>query len=350
MRRPSKLPLYVKAYTDRHGKSRYYYRRKGFPQTPLPGMPWTPSFMEAYEAAANAAKPEIGAGKVVPRSMGALTISWLQTAEVRDVKPITRKGILRLVDWLQEQHGHRLVADMQRTHVDKLLAKWADRPSDHNRMLSILRRLLTHAVVLGWIKTSPVVGFRKRKLAGTYATWTEEQIAAFETRWAVGTTERLAFDLLLWTGQRSTDVRTMGRQHIEDGRVVLRQSKTGNRIDIPIAPALGASLALMPADRVLFLVDGNGKPFTTSTFSHFMTTATTAAGVEGVTPHGLRKAACRRLAEQGCSASEIQAISGHRSLREVERYVEAANQKLLAASAMAKVVAMTGDRTGNKSV
>lgn len=350
MRRPPKLPKYVKAYTDRHGKSRYYYRRKGFPQTPLPGLPWSPAFMEAYEAAANAAKPEIGAGKVLARSVGALTISWLQTAEVRDVKPITRKAILRLVDWLQEHHGHRLVADMQRPHVDKLLAKWSDRPSDHNRMLSVLRRLLTHAVVLGWIKTNPVVGFKKRKLAGTYATWTEEQIAAFETRWAIGTTERLAFDLLLWTGQRSTDVRAMGRQHIEDGRIVVRQSKTGSRIDIPIAPALRTSLALVAADQVLFLLDGNGKPFTASTFSHFMTASTKAAGIDGVTPHGLRKAACRRLAEEGCSASEIMSISGHKSLREVERYVAAASQKLLASSAMAKVVATTGDRMGNISV
>lgn len=63
MHRPSKLPKYVKAYTDRHGKGRYYYRRKGYPQAPLPGMPWSPAFMEAYEVAANAPKPEIGTGE-----------------------------------------------------------------------------------------------------------------------------------------------------------------------------------------------------------------------------------------------------------------------------------------------
>jgi hypothetical protein len=48
----------------------------------------------------------------------------------------------------------------------------------------------------------------------------------------------------------------------------------------------------------------------------------------GQSAHGLRKATCRRLAEAGCSANEIAAISGHTSLREVERYTKAADQKM----------------------
>ena len=40
--------------------------------------------------------------------------------------------------------------------------------------------------------------------------------------------------------------------------------------------------------------------------------------------------ACRRLAEAGCSASVIAAISGHATLREVSRYAAAAEQVRLA--------------------
>jgi enterobacteria phage integrase len=50
--------------------------------------------------------------------------------------------------------------------------------------------------------------------------------------------------------------------------------------------------------------------------------------------HGLRKAAARRLAEAGCSASEIAAITGHKTLAEVERYTRAADQERLARQAM----------------
>ena len=60
MRRPNKFPPYVKAYIDRHGKPRYYFRRKGHPSTPLPGLPWSPTFMGAHEAAMGAEKPSIG--------------------------------------------------------------------------------------------------------------------------------------------------------------------------------------------------------------------------------------------------------------------------------------------------
>jgi integrase len=54
--------------------------------------------------------------------------------------------------------------------------------------------------------------------------------------------------------------------------------------------------------------------------------------------HGLRKAACRRLAEAGCSSKVIAAISGHLSLREVERYTRAAEQKRMAQLGMAALV------------
>jgi hypothetical protein len=51
----------------------------------------------------------------------------------------------------------------------------------------------------------------------------------------------------------------------------------------------------------------------------------------------LRKAQMRRLAEAGATAKEISSISGHRTLREVERYTSAADQTHLSRSAMAKL-------------
>jgi len=53
--------------------------------------------------------------------------------------------------------------------------------------------------------------------------------------------------------------------------------------------------------------------------------------------HGLRKAALRRLAEHGSTTKEIAAVSGHRSLSEIERYTARADQVGLAESAIAKL-------------
>jgi integrase len=53
--------------------------------------------------------------------------------------------------------------------------------------------------------------------------------------------------------------------------------------------------------------------------------------------HGLRKAALRRLAEAGGTTKEIAAVSGHRSLSEIERYTAHADQIRLAQSAVSKL-------------
>ncbi|TMJ98788.1 MAG: phage integrase family protein [Alphaproteobacteria bacterium] len=62
-----------------------------------------------------------------------------------------------------------------------------------------------------------------------------------------------------------------------------------------------------------------------------------AVEIAAVPGSGLRKAACRRLAEAGCSANEIAAISGHVSLREVERYTRAADQARMARNAVGRI-------------
>jgi integrase len=58
------------------------------------------------------------------------------------------------------------------------------------------------------------------------------------------------------------------------------------------------------------------------------------AGLSECSPHGLRKAAARRLAEAGASVHQIAAITGHRSLKEVARYTQRADQIRLAREAI----------------
>jgi integrase len=66
----------------------------------------------------------------------------------------------------------------------------------------------------------------------------------------------------------------------------------------------------------------------------------------------LRKAAARRLAEAGCSANVIAAVTGHKSLREVARYTAAADQLRLARQGI-DAMGRTGspdEHSGNKKV
>lgn len=115
------------------------------------------------------------------------------------------------------------------------------------------------------------------------------------------------------------------------------QVKTGAELWIPLHPELSAILAETPADNMTFLMTAQGKPFSAAGFGNWFSAAARAAGLQACSAHGLRKAAARRLAEAGCTHKQIAAITGHKSLREVERYTSAADQKRLAVEAVERL-------------
>jgi integrase len=161
-----------------------------------------------------------------------------------------------------------------------------------------------------------------------FRTWTEDHISQFEAFYPTDSRARLAFALLLYTGQRRGDVVRMGRQHIRDGFIEVRQAKTGATVEIPIHPELQAILDASRAEHLTFPTTATGKPFTGGSFTNWFGDLCRKAGLPlGLSAHGLRKAMCRRLAEAA-------AISGHASLKEVQRYTKAANQRRMAIDAM----------------
>jgi site-specific recombinase XerD len=94
-------------------------------------------------------------------------------------------------------------------------------------------------------------------------------------------------------------------------------------------------LARASKNGTTILATAYGKPFSVKGFGQMVSTAIREAGLpRRCKPHGLRKAAARRLAEAGCSASEIVAVTGHKTLAEVERYTRAAEQERLARQAI----------------
>jgi integrase len=75
-------------------------------------------------------------------------------------------------------------------------------------------------------RDNPFERVPKYKL-GTHHTWTDAQLEAFEKRWPLGTRQRLAYALLLYTGQRVSDVVRMRRADIHKGAIHTVQLKPG---------------------------------------------------------------------------------------------------------------------------
>ena len=225
---------------------------------------------------------------------------------------------------------------LQRHHVARLIGDKASTPAVGNRLLRMLHILMRHAVEIGWRKDYPTIGVRKlREATGGFTTWEEAHIAAFLDHHKAGSLAHTALSLLLYTGQRRGDVVKLGHHNLRDGFLTFTQSKTGQDVAIPLHRDLASILGSLPPGPA-FITGERGKPMTPEAFTIRFRQMVKDAGLpDGLSPHGLRKSTCRRLAEAGCTPHEIMAISGHKTLAEVTRYTVAASRKRLAERAVA---------------
>jgi integrase len=329
---------YVKAYRDRHDKPRHYFRKPGCKSVALPGLPGSDAFMAAYgEALANTPRVEIAATRTRAGSIDAMVVGYLGSAAFAHLAPASRKKYQQILEGLRRDYGKLGVASLERRHVVKMLDAKAETPAAARDFLRCLRMLIQYGISIGVRQDDPTSGLRvKQPKSEGYPTWSEEAIAAFEAAYPIGSRPRLALELLLGTALRCSDVIKLGRGHVRDGTIHIAAQKTGSGLTIPIGTELAEAInAAAPAEHVVFLVNERGRAFTATGFSQWFRQQCRSIGLN-LSAHGLRKAACRRLAEAGCSANEIAAISGHASLREVERYTRAADRARLARNAMAR--------------
>lgn len=337
---------YVHEFRDRHGKVRRYFRRPGYKTVPLLGLPGSAEFMDAYRAAVageTATKELVGRARSIPGSVAALISSYYGSAQFLSLSPSTQTTYRGIIERFRVDHGNRRVAMLERRHIVSILQAKIATPAAGNNWLRMIRMLMQFAIDEGLRRDDPTFGVKgiRRHSAG-FHTWTEEEIETYAAHHAPGTRARRALALLLFTAQRRSDVIVMGRQHIRSGRLVMRQQKTGVLIDIPIHPELQAVLDATSANNLTFLTTAHGKPFTAAGFGNWFRECCVAAGLpKRCSAHGLRKAASRRLAEAGCTPSEIGAITGHTTLKEIERYTAAADRRHLADIATSKHASRT---------
>jgi len=321
---------YVNEYRDRTGKLRRYFR-KGSKRGALPGEIGSPEFMAAYQALLGH-KP--APTTKITGSLGLLITSFYNSRAFRDLKPSSRQTYRAALEPLASVHGHR-TARITHKQAAKLIADIGEnRPAMANLTKRVLQAVYKFAVKEGWVDANPIIGIDPFK-TGTHHTWTEGELQAFEKRWPIGTRQRLAYTLLLYTTQRGGDVTKMNRADIVAGELHVIQQKTGAELYLPFVQEIQRALVAYPANGLSLFGRKDGKPITRGGLTSFMKEAVEKAGLPAkCVPHGLRKAGMRRMAEAGASVNQIAAVSGHKSLREVQRYTEAADQRRLARDAM----------------
>jgi integrase len=261
-------PKFVQAFIDRNGKPRFYFRRAGFKSVPLPGLPWSPQFMEAYEAALSGQPLQIGVSRTKPGTVSAAIIGYYYDQSFLALAPSTQRPLRGILERLRAEHGEKRIASLQRQHIIALLKTKKRFAARH--WLMAIRALMKYAVESGSRDDNPAAGVKlpSLKTAG-YHGWTEAEIEQFQVYHGPGTKARVALALLLYTGQRRGDVIGLGRQHIRDGFINVRQQKTGTELAIPIHATLASVIAETPADHLTLLTTQSGKPFSAAGFGNW---------------------------------------------------------------------------------
>jgi integrase len=316
--------------------------------------------MRAYANALDGVKAQasnIGAGRTVAGTVNALVAAYLDPRSSSPFKTgaaETQRTRRNILEKFREAHGEkplyrtdnsgRRTMLLTREHMQRIVNEKAATPFAQRNFLNTLRAMFKWAVKEGRIHDDPTLGVTREKVKSAgYKTWSEDHISRFETTHPIGSKARLAFALLLYTGQRRSDIVKLGRQHIHDETLIIDQGKTEGgeeaHLEIPVHPKLRAVIDATPMVGVkTFLVTHFGKPYTAPGFGNWFRELCNQAGCPDVSAHGLRKATARRLAEIGCSANQIASITGHASLSEVQRYTKAADRKRMAREAMKKLI------------
>ncbi|WP_158295635.1 tyrosine-type recombinase/integrase [Crenalkalicoccus roseus] len=279
--------------------------------------------------------------RVAPDSLDAVLAAYRQSPEFRAKAPATQAQYaiyLRPLDRI----GHLRVRELGRRQIlairDAIAAtRGYGAATAFGRVVGAF---LAWALDRGWIEHNPASRLRSLP-GGSLPAWSDAQIAEALAR--LPEHLRRVVVLAVHTGQRRGDLCAM-TWSAYDGQVIrVRQQKTGAPLAIPVHPELRAELDRWRAERgdsVLILTSPRAPRWTAPHLSREMKRALAAIGLPPrLNIHGLRKAAARRLAEAGCSAHEIAAITGHASLSMVQHYTRSVDQERLAQAAMARLPA-----------
>lgn len=341
---------------DRHGRIKYLWfrnRAAGGPRIPLRGPEGSPEFFADYQAAlAGDLQPAATPGAQARRG----TVAWLAlqyycSSEYRQLQAATRKNrraiLTRFCDWRPAPErppvAERPYATLRPAHLRVIRDSRAETPAAANNMLKAVRSLYAFAVRYDLAETNPATGVEPLAVLNPdgHHPWTLDEVQQFAARWPRGTKEHLAMALMLMTGLRRSDVVRIGRQHVRDGWLTVREQKGSKGKapklnQIPVTPELQATIDATETGDLTFLVTDHGKPFASSnSFGNWFRRACTAAGLPHCSAHGLRKAAMTIIADLGGTAHMVQALGNWTSLAEPTRYTRTVDRRRLAGQASA---------------
>lgn len=299
----------------------------------MPDLPkGHPKFLAAY-AAALAGKPVVTRPEA--GSIGAMVAAFLASARYQNLRPSTRAYMRRNIEAIRATWGAAQASTLAATHIRADLAKLSPHPA--NQRLRAWRALCRWGFEEGaMLPSDPAAEVRKRALPASdgHKAWTRDDVQKFRDHWPHDTPQRLAFEVIHRTGAAMADACSIGPGMIRDGWLIYTRTKSGSQAVCPMtaaAPAwfehddhLAECLRRQPR-HLTYLVTAQGAPRSQKAASQWFAAACRAAGLTGLTAHGIRKHRAAVFQENGATADQRMAILGHETESEARRYARSAD-------------------------
>lgn len=342
---PRRRKPYVQREKTRHGKYVWYFRRGPGPRVRLPGEYESAEWLAAYEAALGGVAPP------APTSSG--TFRWLverykASAKFAGLALETQRFRAGILDRAVKTAGDLRLGQITRAMLAEGRDRRAETPFAAINYLKVMNQVFAFAVDAGYMNSNPAKGIdRPSPATSGHHTWTIAEVRRYQAKWPLGTRERLAMDLLLYTGLRRGDLVQLGRQHVRNSIIRYRATKNGVEIVLPLLPILQATIDAGPTGDLTFLATKRNLPWKKESFGTWFADACKAAKVPG-RAHGLRKAGATIAAENGATDQQLMAIFGWTNPEQAAVYTRTANRARMAAMGvgMLEPSAAQEDQTG----
>jgi integrase len=289
----------------------------------LPNDPTSPEFWVAVRQAQGTAGP------VAADTIGALIDTYVTAwpSLQRKLAPSTQEKYQQSLRVIRDAWGGLPAASLRPSHVQALVGSiGAEKPGTANNVLDALRAMCRWACgPRELLDRDPTHGVAHFDGGEGHKPWTREQLAIADEKFT-GMLRR-AYVLGRYTGQRASDIIRLGWTDIDDGGFGLRQKKTGVQPWCPILSELEAEMAKWEKRPGPFLLQDNGRPFTTNQlWKVFDKAREDIPALADTVWHGLRANAVIRYRQENLSALAISDAIGM-SVPMVERYCRHADRK-----------------------
>lgn len=319
-------------------KGRYWRFRRGEVRAPLPGHPGDPAFHARYAEllALSHKKPS----EPEKSSFAYLIDKYLKSAEFNALRPSTQLDYGKTLDLIGRELGQQPFAMTTTPMVKAVRDFHAATPRKAHKFKQMVSRLYTWAAEEGLVDHgyNPAAPVKRLKVRAKAITpWSEEEILLFlgsAPQWL-----QTPVLLALFTGQRREDVVSMTWDDYQGGFIRVRQSKTGEPLDIACHPKLRKHLdGIRTSFGGAIARTAKGRPFTPNSLSQAVRRLVDELPMANDRSlHGLRYAAAARLDEAGCTLTEAVAVLGHRTYQMAHRYMA---QRRASEAAMARQEAL----------